>query len=65
MRMGSQYRVMKAVVVALGQTKVSTSEFGAGFKGHSYHKGKAKSPQVPIDIDERRTNRGLFCGRGG
>jgi len=49
--------VMKAVIVALGQTKVNASRFRAGFKGHGCYKGKAKSPQVPIDIDERRTNR--------
>jgi len=55
---------MKAVIAALGQTKVNTSEFGAGFKGHGYHKGKVKSPQVPINIDGRWTNRGLFCKRG-
>jgi hypothetical protein len=52
---GNKHWVMKAVIVALGQTKVNASEFGVGFKGHGYHKGKGESPQVPINMGERKT----------
>jgi hypothetical protein len=39
---------MKAVIVALGQTKVNASEFGVGFKGHGYHKGKGERKTTEI-----------------